>query len=162
MTQGELLRQEQEAGIVPVTQTGQRLGAGGGTTGSDGHAGAGGDHDDDADVEVEDGIDDQPHARGPENVGMEDTGPQSRPPGSALDLTAAVGRPVVQSDVTMEDGEAGEAGGKEGRDDITKEGEAVGSKGEVEAKDGIQTDDIQGSDSKEDSEQPKAEKAPAS
>ena len=138
VTQGELLRQEQEAGIVPVTQTGQRLGAGsavGAATGSSGHVGADGDGDEDADLEVEDGIDDQPHARGPENVGMEDTGPQSRPPGSALDLTAAVGRPVVQGDITMEDGEANDgADRKEAEDDEMKEEEASGGKDEDEAK----------------------------
>ena len=42
---------------------------------------------------------------------MEDTGPQSRPPGSALDLTAAVGRPVIhgQADITMGEGGITEA-----------------------------------------------------
>ena len=58
VTQGELIRQEQEAGIVPVSQT---LGSRG--TNADG--------------EVDDGeVDEMPHARGPDIVGAEDIGLQ--------------------------------------------------------------------------------------
>ncbi|KAK6431719.1 hypothetical protein LTR95_012119 [Oleoguttula sp. CCFEE 5521] len=83
VTQGELLRLEQEAGVVPVAQ--QRAGATGGTaSGEEGEA---------------------PHARGPEEVGMEDMGPQHGGAGmlgTGIDLEAAVGRarspqPVVES-----------------------------------------------------------------
>jgi hypothetical protein len=80
VTQGELLRQEQRAGVVPVAQL----------------AGSRGD----TDGAGED--DEMPHARGPEEIGMEDMGPQSA--GSAIergglhmamqgiDVEAAVGR----------------------------------------------------------------------
>ena len=58
VTQGELIRQEQEAGIVPVNQT----------TGSRGMHASG---------EAEDGeVDETPHARGPDIVGAEDIGLQ--------------------------------------------------------------------------------------
>lgn len=77
VTQGELLRQEQRAGVVPATQL--------------------------APVRVpnEDGRgeeDETPHARGPEEIGMEDMGPQAA--GSVglamhgIDVAAAVGRRV--------------------------------------------------------------------
>ncbi|KAL2063733.1 hypothetical protein VTL71DRAFT_5538 [Oculimacula yallundae] len=79
ITQGELLRQEQRAGVVPAAQLGGR-----------------GDSDG---LGEEDEI---PHARGPEEVGMEDMGPQN-PAGSGtergggvgmqgIDIEAAVGR----------------------------------------------------------------------
>lgn len=73
VTQGELLRQEQQAGVVPISQLA--------------HTHPNGDGEED---EV-------PHARGPEEIGMEDMGPQG--PGSSLphgiqgiDVEAAVGR----------------------------------------------------------------------
>ena len=95
VTQGELLRQEQKAGVVPAHQ-------------------------------LNDDEDELPHARGPEEVGMEDLGPQessssqSRGPNIALhgiNVEAAVGRRAEvpheheetkiakdESDVEMEDG----------------------------------------------------------
>ena len=83
VTQGELLRQEQRAGVVPVTQLeGNRSDADG--------------------MGEEDEI---PHARGPEEIGMEDMGPQgpssSRRGGpnlsmQAIDVEAAVGRKVAK------------------------------------------------------------------
>ncbi|PVH69587.1 hypothetical protein DL98DRAFT_522105 [Cadophora sp. DSE1049] len=78
ITQGELLRQEQRAGVVPATQLGGR-----------------GDSDG---LGEEDEI---PHARGPEEIGMEDMGPQhSAGSGTerggvgmqGIDIEAAVGR----------------------------------------------------------------------
>jgi len=87
VTQGELLRQEQEAGVVPVAQTGSRRMI---TTGS---AEIGRDHLLPSSDEM-DRSEDHPHARGPDLIGMEDMGPQdgglgiSRP----LDMEAAVGR----------------------------------------------------------------------
>ncbi|KAH6702957.1 hypothetical protein BKA61DRAFT_619836 [Leptodontidium sp. MPI-SDFR-AT-0119] len=79
ITQGELLRQEQRAGVVPATQLSGRG---------------------DSDGMGEE--DELPHARGPEEIGMEDTGPQSsvgsgieRGGGvgmQGIDIEAAVGR----------------------------------------------------------------------
>lgn len=51
----------------------------------------------DADEQEED---EKPHARGPEEIGMEDTGPQERPTGAGLDMEAAVGR--TKRDSSME------------------------------------------------------------
>lgn len=90
VTQGELLRQEQEAGVVPVSQTSSTTrrplisGSGGTAAGATG------------DVEMAGGepSEEIPHARGPEDIGMEDTGPQHKSlgAGEALDMEAAVGR----------------------------------------------------------------------
>ncbi|CAO2658121.1 Nn.00g073810.m01.CDS01 [Neocucurbitaria sp. VM-36] len=85
VTQGELLRQEQEAGIVlnnPHTMTTSPTRTtfgeveGGGTI-----------------VETVEGVEEVPHARGPERIGLEDTGPQKQ--GGGLDIEGAIGRPSV-------------------------------------------------------------------
>lgn len=76
VTQGELLRQEQRAGVVPVAQLANVRGDGEGEE------------------------DEAPHARGPEEIGMEDMGPQaagtvgiSMQQGmQGIDVEAAVGR----------------------------------------------------------------------
>ncbi|TVY56971.1 hypothetical protein LCER1_G001641 [Lachnellula cervina] len=90
VTQGELLRQEQRAGVVPATQLGPR-----GT-----------------DSEGMGEEDEAPHARGPEEIGMEDTGPQAASSGiermgpgisMGIDVEAAVGR---KAEVKNEDGDA--------------------------------------------------------
>ena len=149
VTQGELLRQEQEAGIVPVTQSGQRIGGSHAGVGS-GHNGlASGSEDDVDDAEASDELDAMesepvPHARGPENVGMEDMGPQSRPAGAALDLTAAVGRPVSRGEVKM--------GGVDAEDDeedygVENEDEGDNAKGEIE---GVKKDNDGEGESKND------------
>jgi len=92
ITQGELLRQEQEAGVVPVPIPQQQHGR---VTRSSSAArkeeenatnptaaGAAGE-------ETEERV----HARGPEFVGMEDMGPQARGPGSGrFDVEGALGR----------------------------------------------------------------------
>ncbi|KAF4553494.1 Hypothetical protein D9617_7g032220 [Elsinoe fawcettii] len=80
VTQGELIRQEQEAGVVPVAQTSARRGVG--PTG-EAHGS----------LEDEDG-EELPHARGPEEIGISDLGPQegSLGAGRPLDLDAALGR----------------------------------------------------------------------
>ena len=93
VTQGELLRQEQRAGVVPVSQL-------------EGNRG-------DSDGLGEE--DETPHARGPEEIGMEDMGPQGAGsasqrsgPGVAMqgiDIEAAVGRKIEK--------EAAEAGNQE-------------------------------------------------
>lgn len=81
VTQGELIRQEQQLNIVPAAQITGRLS--------------------DADGKSED--DDIPHARGPEEVGVADTGPQSPRSESAvgtnmeslgINVEAAIGRPA--------------------------------------------------------------------
>jgi hypothetical protein len=92
VTQGELLRQEQRAGVVPAAQL----------------AGNRGDTDG---LGEEDEI---PHARGPDEIGMEDTGPQSAlntseraGPGVSMqriDVEAAVGR---SSDAEMSEEDVG-------------------------------------------------------
>ncbi|KAH6669384.1 hypothetical protein B0J14DRAFT_118155 [Halenospora varia] len=92
VTQGELLRQEQRAGVVPVAQL---------RGDSDG-------------MGEEDEV---PHARGPEEIGLEDTGLQSSQatsekggPGAGMqgiDVEAAVGRkaePATEEEVKIEDG----------------------------------------------------------
>lgn len=90
VTQGELLRQEQRAGVVPATQLGPR-----GT-----------------DSEGMGEEDEAPHARGPEEIGMEDTGPQAASSGiermgpgisMGIDVEAAVGR---KAEVKNEDEDA--------------------------------------------------------
>lgn len=75
VTQGELLRQEQRAGVVPAAQLA--------------HMHPNGDGEED----------EAPHARGPEEIGMEDMGPQVHGPVNSLrhgmqgiDVEAAVGR----------------------------------------------------------------------
>lgn len=87
VTQGELLRQEQEAGVVPVAQatTRRTMLTGTPSIARDPII---------ASREGEERPEEHPHARGPDLIGMEDMGPQegglgvSRP----LDLDAAVGR----------------------------------------------------------------------
>lgn len=93
VTQGELLRQEQEAGVVPVSQTSPRRSLLSGNAMAAGRepvlllrdAGVG-----NADERPEE----HPHARGPDLVGMEDMGPQHHALGGSagLDMDAAVGR----------------------------------------------------------------------
>ncbi|KAL7817412.1 hypothetical protein V8C26DRAFT_399067 [Trichoderma gracile] len=102
VTQGELLRQEQRAGIVPVSQL---------TKGHDmmGEGGRGApapseDHpmgDEEDEEEGEEGEEEAPHVRGPDEIGIGDTGPQSETTSvvgddgiemQGIDLEAAVGR----------------------------------------------------------------------
>ncbi|TGO54967.1 hypothetical protein BOTNAR_0255g00070 [Botryotinia narcissicola] len=112
VTQGELLRQEQKAGVVPASQLRiQREPEREERTGKGDESGMGED-------------DEMPHARGPEEIGMEDMGPQEpgKMPmtGGGIDVEAAVGR---RPDFTEEkeeekgkEGEDGEPSGKEGED----------------------------------------------
>ncbi|KAL5120431.1 hypothetical protein ACEQ8H_001721 [Pleosporales sp. CAS-2024a] len=85
VTQGELLRQEQEAGIVlnnphslttsPTRTTyGEMEGAG-------------------TIIDTVEGEEEAPHARGPDMIGLEDTGPQRV--AKKLDIEGAVGRPSL-------------------------------------------------------------------
>ncbi|KAL8644105.1 MAG: hypothetical protein Q9210_007423, partial [Variospora velana] len=79
VTQGELIRQEQEAGVVPVPVVARNTGTT--STAAIGHGSA---------EEAENGDDTIPHARGPEIIGMEDMGPQGSSKG--FDVEAALGR----------------------------------------------------------------------
>jgi hypothetical protein len=99
VTQGELLRQEQRAGVVPVAQLSGNRG--------------------DSDGMGED--DEMPHARGPEEIGMEDMGPQSASSGSerggprmamqGIDVEAAVGRKAEIREEVKPERKEGEAPG---------------------------------------------------
>lgn len=97
VTQGELLRQEQEAGVVPVSQASPRrsLVSGGAVAVGREPAPAGMPRDTAALELGEDRPSEETsHARGPELIGMEDMGPQQHPlgEGAGLDMEAAVGR----------------------------------------------------------------------
>ncbi|CAD0115461.1 unnamed protein product [Aureobasidium uvarum] len=108
VTQGELLRQEQEAGIVPVGQEVPRrtLMA----SGSANAVGRGGENTQAAEEEAGEKPEEHAHARGPEEIGAEDMGPQpdasigaTRP----LNMEAAAGRaksPEVSRDDTATEG----------------------------------------------------------
>jgi hypothetical protein len=85
VTQGELLRQEQRAGVVPATQLENARPL------------------DDREGNKNDD-DETPHARGPEDIGMQDMGPQVA--GSVgvmhgIDVEAAVGRRSEESEVVL-------------------------------------------------------------
>ncbi|KAF2638216.1 hypothetical protein P280DRAFT_471334 [Massarina eburnea CBS 473.64] len=85
VTQGEILRQEQEAGVVlnnPHSLTGTPH-----RTVSEADPGP-------AVVDTVEPEEESPHARGPEIIGMEDTGPQKS--GGSLDIEGAVGRPSLE------------------------------------------------------------------
>ena len=112
ITQGELLRQEQEAGVVPRTSpTARRSLVAGGAVAVGREGGLGPD-------------DEHPHARGPEEIGMQDMGPQHPSLTGGLDMEAAVGRgrskspqppqlpaPIAEAEaVAAEEDEAGRAG----------------------------------------------------
>ncbi|KAK2774411.1 hypothetical protein CKAH01_03644 [Colletotrichum kahawae] len=124
ITQGELLRQEQEQGVVPVNQLARQTeeahlqaaalraaaAAGGSSSpGSGGEGGGGGNSPEKqqpgggAAAEDENEV---PHARGPEEIGAEDLGPQSVTtsfvggPGmemQGIDVEAAVGRKAASN-----------------------------------------------------------------
>lgn len=93
VTQGELLRQEQEAGVVPVAQTAPRrslMNSGAVAVGREDTAAAV--LADDVEP-MDERPEEHPHARGPDHIGAEDMGPQQKPLGTGeLDMEAAVGR----------------------------------------------------------------------
>jgi len=96
VTQGELLRQEQEAGLVTLNQTSPRrsLISGGAMAVGREPTAANMPRDTAADVMMDDARppEETPHARGPDLIGMEDMGPQSQSLDRVLDMEAAVGR----------------------------------------------------------------------
>ena len=126
VTQGEILRQEQEAGVVlnnphSLTANLSRTTAGeieGGSTVVD---------------TVED-EEEQPHARGPDLIGMEDTGPQAK--SGHLDIEGAVGRPSIErtskspqpvpetKDEEMKDNENKDEAEKDGHANADDDGDA--------------------------------------
>lgn len=141
VTQGELLRQEQEAGVVAVGPNGAAMtprrtliSGGAAAVGRDapGAAPVAGP----AEVTVDE---EQPHARGPGVIGMEDMGPQRQnlEAGNAvLDMEAAVGRgrskspqppPSDESMDTKQDDMEGVESGKPGIDpkDVEKDVEKL-------------------------------------
>lgn len=88
VTQGELLRQEQEAGVVPNNQGQNRVLRSSPTEEMESS-------EDGALSSEEEEI---PHARGPSEIGAEDTGPQQkRTSTGGLDIAGAVGRPAALS-----------------------------------------------------------------
>ncbi|QDS71117.1 hypothetical protein FKW77_009648 [Venturia effusa] len=97
VTQGELLRQEQQAGVVANPPRSLRM--------SEAELGS---------MEVDENGEEKPHARGPDEIGMEDTGPQEKPPGAGLDMEAAVGRSrresSVERDISPQDSALSDAG----------------------------------------------------
>jgi hypothetical protein len=106
VTQGELLRQEQEAGVVAVSPRRLRM------TEEEMRI---------MDADEQDEEDEKPHARGPEEIGMEDTGPQERPSGHGLDMEHAVGRHKRESSVEREIGSHEESSSVETKEDVMKD-----------------------------------------
>lgn len=139
VTQGELLRQEQRAGVVPASllRLPQR----------DMDMQEGGRRGDEMGLGEDDEI---PHARGPEEIGVEDTGPQEETKvmmvGGGIDVEAAVGRRAdftdekevgkeqgdVDMDVKME-GEESSVAKRPAEDDIGSEAGEKRVKGEVDS-----------------------------
>ncbi|KAF2170098.1 hypothetical protein M409DRAFT_64461 [Zasmidium cellare ATCC 36951] len=138
VTQGELLRQEQEAGVVPVNPAGhpmtpRRTLIGGGAAAVGRDAPVGGLPSATTEVAMDD---EQPHARGPEVIGMEDMGPQPHPSesGGMLDMEAAVGRgrskspqppPAAEPSEVKKEDEAMEDAGEADSQDVEKEVEKL-------------------------------------
>lgn len=124
ITQGELLRQEQEAGIVPVpspTHAGRVTRSSAAATAAATRAVMG----EDEEGVVVRGGDEPVHARGPDVIGMEDMGPQA--PGSGLagglDLEGALGRrgegeSMASAVGRQEDGELNGEGEKHGEEQV--------------------------------------------
>jgi hypothetical protein len=132
VTQGELLRQEQEAGVIPVAQTTPRrtlMASGAMAVGREGLLGDSAAHEGPIEA-MDDRPEEHPHARGPEIIGMEDMGPQHQPVGEQrIDMQAAVGRShsspqppaaseAAEADAMQEDAKADDAGepGKDPKD----------------------------------------------
>lgn len=124
VTQGELLRQEQRAGLVPLNQLNrqqqssqqQTQGEPGTNTEEDATMSEGAGDDEEEET---------PHARGPEEIGAADMGPQSAATANyiasggspmdvqGLDMEAAVGRRVQSPPAQQQQGEGGNQGSSE-------------------------------------------------
>jgi hypothetical protein len=136
VTQGELLRQEQRAGVVPVAQLVGNRG--------------------DSDGKGEE--DETPHARGPDEIGMEDTGPQAGGKTSmqagqnvsmkGIDVDAAVGRSADVEEEKVDEKEAPGTPKREAEDEIGGEEKKVREDVEMgeteEEKDEVDLVDVDG------------------
>lgn len=125
VTQGELLRQEQRAGVVPVTQ----LSRGHGANGEEGEEEESGQQPEEEEEE------EVPHARGPEEIGVDDTGLQEPHfvgeggvETQTIDVAAAVGRP--REDNTVADPTIETEGAAS--DDEKAKPESIGTKREAD------------------------------
>ncbi|KAE9965124.1 hypothetical protein EG328_009956 [Venturia inaequalis] len=110
VTQGELLRQEQQAGVVANPPRSLRM--------SEEELG---------NVDTDQTGEEKPHARGPDEIGMEDTGPQERPPGAELDMEAAVGRSKIETSVERELSPQDSALSDAGKDEVMKDADSTPS-----------------------------------
>lgn len=129
VTQGEILRQEQEAGVVLSNP--HSLGSNARATMGEMEGGS-------TVVETVEAEDEAPHARGPETIGMEDTGPQKA--SSTLDIEGAVGRPSIERSSKSPgpvpnpaEAEAKDSN-VEGGDDKAEQKEGAGEEDDVEMK----------------------------
>lgn len=129
VTQGELLRQEQRAGVVPVSQLSRAQEAT-----QEGRLAA--DEDEDEEVRDEEDEEETPHARGPEEIGIDDTGLQpattshlSEGQGTqGIDVEAAVGR-KHEDDEQKKEADTDAEGDAEAK---SPSAESVGSKREAD------------------------------
>ena len=135
VTQGELIRQEQEAGITPIptgsanngrmTRSLAAASAGSGRTANGIPASASEDADEGDEgpaAEEEETV----HARGPSMIGMEDMGPQA--PGSGLERGIGLEGPLgVSREGEHVDGEGGDGGDKEekGEDSVVADADGI-------------------------------------
>ena len=142
ITQGELLRQEQEAGIVPVpsatpnaritrSSAAATAAATRAVMGEGEAVFGGGEGEDHGMGGVGVGDEEHVHARGPDVIGMEDMGPQARGSGleGGLELEGPLGGrrgEVERREVGFERGSGGVGGGDDGNNDGEREGEKDG------------------------------------
>jgi hypothetical protein len=158
VTQGELLRQEQEAGVIPITtqSSPRRSLMDGGAVAVGRESGPRRTTGNVTTVEtIEDRPpEDTPHARGPDEIGMEDVGMQHTSLGDGLDMEAAVGRgrskspqpppvegaPEAHADaLAAQNDDAGSPGHDPG--DVPKDVEKLREIAEDEKEDMVQHDD---------------------
>ncbi|KAF4978959.1 hypothetical protein FZEAL_4756 [Fusarium zealandicum] len=132
VTQGELLRQEQRAGVVPVSQLSRAQEAA--------HEGERAQTEEEEEEQPHEEEEETPHARGPEEIGVDDTGPQSATTSylgeggqmQGIDVEAAVGR-KHDDDEQRTEGAADADGDAEGESEAKSPGaESVGTKREAD------------------------------
>lgn len=157
VTQGELLRQEQEAGVVPLTQNAPRRSLVAGGAAAVGREPAISSVPGNGTSEQSLGgssEEEKPHARGPDEMTMEDMGPQQSVSARAggLDMEAAVGRgrskspqppdqpaPGAEADAREARGDDAGAPGRDPRDvemEVDKMGEGLEGEMVREAREG--------------------------
>ncbi|KAF4971777.1 hypothetical protein FSARC_1470 [Fusarium sarcochroum] len=134
VTQGELLRQEQRAGVVPVSQLSRAQEAA--------HEGERVPLEEEEEEEPHEEEEEAPHARGPEEIGMSDTGPQSTTTSftseggmgmQGIDVEAAVGRKHDDEEEPKADGDVDADGDAEGESEAkSPSAESVGTKREAD------------------------------